>query len=223
MRDKWIIILSASTACFVLYWLTQIADVNYLLQTIFKVAVFITIPMMYYVKVRKIDVRRLFEITLPKPTKIAWLFAISTFTIILIAYYSLGSFVDFDLIANELTEKSQITPDNFLFVGLYITFGNSFVEEFFFRGFIFKNLYHLNDKKTAYLFSSLLFSIYHISIFQTWFDIWLVLLCLISLFSVGLLFNWLNTKSNGFINSWLVHIFADAAIIIIGFIMFSII
>ncbi|WP_352418238.1 CPBP family glutamic-type intramembrane protease [Proteiniborus sp.] len=34
-------------------------------------------------------------------------------------------------------KKPRITPVNFIYVSLYITFGNSFLEEIFFRGFIF--------------------------------------------------------------------------------------
>ncbi|MCT2537333.1 CPBP family intramembrane metalloprotease [Aquibacillus koreensis] len=223
MKDSLFIIISSLFACALLYILTQQVEVNYLWQTLFKVFVFLLVPLFYYLKVRSLPIKKVFNFSIHPPSKIAWIFALTTFSIILIAYFTLGRFVDFNAIANEMTSKSNITPSNFIFVGLYITFGNSFLEEWFFRGFIFKNLLNFKYKRTAYVFSSILFAVYHISIFQTWFNPWLILLCLIALFSVGLIFNWLNTKNAGFINSWLVHIFADAAIIIVGLIMFNMI
>jgi membrane protease YdiL (CAAX protease family) len=119
--------------------------------------------------------------------------------------------------------KSKITAANFIFIAIYITLGNSLLEEFFFRGFIFLNLRQLGKEKFAYLFSALLFAIYHISIFQSWFTLPLMLLSLFGLFTIGIVFNWLNTKTNTIINSWIVHIFADLAIILIGLKLFEII
>ncbi|MBZ9635369.1 CPBP family intramembrane metalloprotease [Clostridium sp. FP1] len=106
---------------------------------------------------------------------------------------------------------------------MYITFGNSFLEEYFFRGFYLLKSYELKSKKFAYIYSSLLFGVYHIAIFKTWFNSGLVGLALIGLISIGFIFNWLDTRSKNFINSWLVHILADSAIIIIGLRMFGIV
>ena len=110
-----------------------------------------------------------------------------------------------------------------MLVGIYITLGNSFLEEFFFRGFIFLNLYNQGYKKIAYIYSSLLFGVYHIAIFKTWFSPLLTVLALLGLVIAGIVFNWIDTKSENFINSWIVHILADSAIIIIGMGMFGII
>ncbi|TAH63854.1 MAG: CPBP family intramembrane metalloprotease, partial [Gottschalkiaceae bacterium] len=101
------------------------------------------------------------------------------------------------------------------------TFINSFLEEFFFRGFIFLNLYKLGFKKGAYIFSSILFSLYHIGIFKNWFNPLLIILAVSGLISVGFIFNYIDTKSKSFINSWIVHILADAAIMLIGLRMFN--
>jgi membrane protease YdiL (CAAX protease family) len=183
------------------------------------------VPLIYIKFIKKSDIKT--ELNLrkldSKNFKLGFLFGGAAFLIIFIGYFIFGSFIDFNSIAAELTSKSKITPANFIFIGLYITLGNSFLEEFFFRGFIFLNLYNLKYKKLAYIFSSMLFAVYHMGIFKNWFNIWLILLCLVGLFTVGIVFNWLNTKSKNFINSWLVHILADSAIIIIGMRMFGII
>jgi membrane protease YdiL (CAAX protease family) len=99
---------------------------------------------------------------------------------------------------------------------------NSFLEEFFFRGFVFLNVYETGNKGWAYLFSALLFALYHIAIFATWFNIPLMLLALFGLMVIGFVFNYLDTLSNNFLNSYLVHIFANLAIVLIGLALFGI-
>jgi len=223
MKEKYIIV-SSLLACICLYFIEQVLSVNYLAKTVSKLLFFIIVPIVYINLAKKSDVKT--ELNLrkldSKNFKLGFLFGGAAFIIIFIGYFIFGSFIDFNSIATELTSKSKITPANFIFIGLYITFGNSFLEEFFFRGFIFLNLYNSGHKKLAYIFSSLLFAVYHMGIFKNWFNIWLILLCLVGLFTVGIVFDWLNTKSKNFINSWLVHILADSAIIIIGLKMFKI-
>lgn len=224
MKQKYIII-SSLISCIGLYFIEQVLGANYALKTISKLILFIIIPYIYIkfidasniktsLNLRNLDKKRL---------KLGILFGLASFLIILISYILLKEVIDLKKIAEELQNRSRITPVNFIFVGIYITLINSFLEEFFFRGFIFLNLYNLGKGKLAYLYSSLLFGLYHIAIFKTWFNIWLILLCLLGLIVVGFIFNWLNTRSKNFINSWLVHIFADSAIILIGFKMFNII
>jgi membrane protease YdiL (CAAX protease family) len=217
--NKKYIIISSLLACIFLYFIEQIFQVNYLYKTLLKIILFLIIPFIYFRFDKKISKQKLSI----KQFNFGLLFGTISFAVIIIAYFLLKNIINFENIIFDLNEKSKITPSNFVLVGLYITFGNSFLEEFFFRGFIFLNLYKLNSKKTAYIYSSLLFGLYHIGIFKTWFNIWLILLSLTGLISVAFVFNWLDTKSNNFINSWIVHILADSAIIIIGMKMFNII
>ena len=222
MKEKYIIPASLFS-CILLYFIEQVLGVNYAVKTISKIMLFTAIPYLYFIKksslkklinYKKIDSHHL---------KMGLLFGIASFFIVLTAYYLTRNAINLQSIADELQSKSGITPANFILVGLYITFGNSFLEEFFFRGFIFLNLYESGYKKVAYIYSSLLFAVYHIAIFKTWFNIWLTGLALIGLIAVGFIFDWLDTKSGNFINSWLVHILADTAVILIGMRRFGII
>lgn len=222
---KYFILLSSLIGCIILFYVEQIIEVNYLIKTIGKVVLFTSIPYIYIRYIQKLTINNSIRLNKldKKGIKLGVSFGIASFIIILLSYYFLSSFIDFQGIVNELETKSQITAGNFILVGLYITFGNSFLEEFFFRGFIFLNLYKLNYKKSAYIYSSILFALYHIAIFKTWFNIWLTGLALFSLVIIGFVFNWLNTKSGNFLNSWIVHILADSAIIIIGLRLFRLI
>ena len=223
MKEKYIII-SSLLACIFLYFIEQYVGVSYIVKTLSKLAFFVIIPIIYIKIIKKssiveeLNLRQLDQ----KRFKLGFIFGIASFTIVLTAYFIFKGAIDLNGIVSDLQEKN-ITPANFIFIGLYVTLGNSFLEEFFFRGFIFLNLYNMKKEKLAYFYSSVLFGLYHIGIFKAWFNIWLILLCLIGLITVGFIFNWLNTKSNNFINSWLVHILADSAIILIGLRMFGII
>jgi membrane protease YdiL (CAAX protease family) len=226
MEYKRVFIITISLiACLLLYIIEQGIGVNYIIKTSVKIILFIVIPIIY-IKVLK---KETFKFALKiknfsfKKFRIGILAGIIFFTIVIIAYVIAQEYIDLSLILKELETKLKITPASFILVGIYITFGNSFIEEFFFRGFIFLNLYKLGYKKFAYIFSSVLFGIYHISIFKTWFTLPITLLVLFGLITVGFLFDFMDTKSDNFINSWLSHIFADTAVILIGLKMFSII
>jgi membrane protease YdiL (CAAX protease family) len=223
MKYKYVVI-SSLISCICLYFIEQGIGVNYAVKTLAKLLLFTIVPYVYIKLIKKSDIST--ELNLKqfdkKRLKLGFLFGLSSFIIVLAGYFLFKGAIDLNSIANDLQEKN-ITPANFILIGLYITLGNSFLEEFFFRGFIFLNLYNMKKEKLAYIYSSVLFGLYHIAIFKTWFNLSIILLCLLGLITVGFLFNWLNTKSQNFINSWLVHIFADSAIILIGLKMFNII
>ncbi|MDF2699691.1 MAG: hypothetical protein K0Q49_1247 [Haloplasmataceae bacterium] len=223
MKNKYIIILSF-VACLILYLLEQVFLVNYLVKTTSKLILFTIIPIIYMKYIKKTKIKNALNLSklAKNDLKLGVILGSLSFITVQVVYIIFKEFIDFSGIINELQTKSKITPTNFIFVGLYITFVNSFLEEFFFRGFIFLNLYELNKKKTAYFYSAVLFSVYHIAIFKTWFDPGLILLTLLGLITIGLVFNYLNTKSKNFINSWLVHLMADSIIIIIGMKLFGI-
>ena len=138
---------------------------------------------------------------------------------ILGAYFLIGPFFDFSAIAGSLTQNTGVTRDNFLYVSLYISFVNSFLEEFFFRGFLFCNLKGLLGRGGAYLFSALPFSLYHVAMMIGWFSPLLFLLVMVGLLAGGMIFNWLNEKLDTLYASWLTHMFANFAINTIGFML----
>ncbi len=224
MKDKnrYFIIVSSILACVVLYFIEQVLVMSYLVKTISKIAFFISIPYIYRFLINGSSASNRIKLN-KKELYIGTGLGILCFVVLMLAYFILKDVIDLNTIANELQTKSKVNPSNFLFVAFYITFINSFLEEFFFRGFVFLNLFMLGYKKLAYIFSSVLFAIYHIGIFKNWFNPWLIALAIFGLVSVGFIFNYIDTKSKSFINSWIVHILADAAIMLIGMRMFGII
>ena len=56
---------------------------------------------------------------------------VGIYGVILGGYFLVSPFFDFSRIAGALTENAGVTKVNFLYVSLYISFANSFLEEFF--------------------------------------------------------------------------------------------
>ncbi|WP_129600368.1 CPBP family intramembrane glutamic endopeptidase [Anaerophilus nitritogenes] len=207
--------------CFIMAWIDGVLCSNYLIKSICKLFLFLIIPSGYYYYNQKITLSDLFRFS-KQNMLFSLLLGIGVYFFIVGAYFTIGSYFDFSNVTITLESKIGVTKTNFIFVSLYISLINSFLEEFFFRGFAFLTLKKLTTKKVSYVFSAITFSLYHIAIMISWFTPLLFILLITSLFISGLLFNWLNEKSGTLYASWFVHICANLAINTIGFILFGI-
>lgn len=217
------IIISSLCACLLLYYVEQGFAANYVVKTATKILLFIGIPSYYHRRLHEEAPAAQSGPVSFESLKLGALLGMGAFVVILLTYLALHNYLDLPAIAQELEDKSRITATNFILVGLYIAFGNSFLEEYFFRGFVFAKLLDLGRTPFAYLYSALLFGLYHVAIFKTWFSPPLMLIALVGLVAAGTILNLLNTKSRHFFNSWLAHILADMAIILVGLRMFQLI
>ena len=197
---------------------------QYFIKSLIKIALFLLVPLVYFLlnRAERGELKKLF-----KPRCRELLLSLSLglgiFAVILGGYFLLRSVIDFSGIADKLTGDVGVNRDNFVFVSLYISFVNSLLEEFFFRGFAFLTLKRNTTRKFAHSFSALVFSLYHAGMMIGWFGIGIVLLALAGLYVGGVIFNILNEKSENIYASWLSHMFANFAINTIGFILFGII
>ena len=152
--------------------------------------------------------------------KLAFPLALAVFLFLTVGYMVLSPWIDLSAIPEKLL-YTGVTAETFPLVALYITLGNSFLEEFFFRGFAFLTLRRHAGEKFAYLFSGVTFAAYHVSILSGWFHpVWFVLF-LVGLAVGGMLFNWMDRRGSLWCG-WLVHAAADLAIMLIGMRMFGI-
>lgn len=194
-----------------LFAIEQLVESTYLLKTLLKITLFLIVPGYYMLR----ELHRNVLWGGQKSLYHGIQFGVGAFLIIQLLSYLLSFLIDYSAITTSLLSNG-ITFKNFIIVGLYITFVNSFLEEYFFRGWLFLYLKkHRSTNKSA-IISSALFAIYHVGIFLTWFNHWLLLGLVLALFFVGMFFCWLDNKSGSILSSWMVHILADAAIIVIG-------
>ena len=116
-------------------------------------------------------------------------------------------------IKQNLMRKENLSPENCFYVFVYIILCNAFLEEAFFRGFVY-GLFR--SKATGALISAVLFSLYHIGIFITWFSLPIFILCVAGLAAVGLFLQWISEKYHSIAASYVVHASANLSINLIG-------
>ena len=194
----------------------------YLVKSFLKVLLFLFVPLFCFLRNRD-QLPLIRALFLPKKQDFfqALFLGLGIFSVILSGYFLLREIVDFSGIAGQLTANAGVGANNFLLVSLYISFINSLLEEFFFRGFAFLLLKQSVKPVIAYLFSAGWFALYHSGMTSGWFGLGLFLLLLLGLFCGGCIFNRLNEKSGSIYPSWLVHMFANFAINTIGMILFG--
>lgn len=208
--------------CAVMAVVDGVFKADYFIKSMIKLVLFLILPLVYSFYDKDIKIKELFK---PQKSGIkqAIILCLSVYVVILGGYFLVRNIFDFSKVTGTLTNNIGVTGENFIFVSLYISFVNSLLEEFFFRGFAFLTLKRVTGRKFAYLFSALVFSVYHIAMMVGWFGIGVFLIVMAGLFAGGLIFNYLNEKSETIYSSWLVHMFANFAINTIGFMLFGII
>ena len=187
-----------------------------------KILFFLALPMLFFAFWREewSEFKALFRFH-KKGLLISLLLGIIIFGVILGGYFALRGVIDFSGVTSSLTEGMGITADNSIWVATYISIMNSFLEEFFFRGFGFITLKKYVSVKFAYFFSPVLFAVYHVGMLVGMFHPAVLALLMFGLIVGGLIFNALNDKLGNIYPSWFVHMAANFAINTIGFILFG--
>lgn len=220
MKRRWGVLALGLVCCGIMALVDGLWQPGYAIKSAVKLAVFGLIPLVLTKAWGLISLKELF-IFRKNGFLTALGLGLGIYALILGGYFALGNVFDFSQIAGSLTENAGVTKDNFLFVSLYISFINSLLEEFFFRGFLFRNIKDPAKPGYAYGISALLFAAYHIAMMIGWFSFGLNALVLLGLTAGGLIFNWLNEKLGCIYGSWLTHMFANFAINTIGFILLN--
>lgn len=211
---KWTVIFSLISIFFLL-WIEQGLEVSYVWKTLAKAMVFVVFPVLLLrgYKFEFLQIRK----TQKKSIYLALGLGIVVAGTVLSAFMLLNDSIDLVALQIDLETRVGVTASVFPFVAVYILLGNSFLEEFFFRGLLVDLL---RDSKLKWFLPSLFFAIYHIAIFLPWFDWPILILAVAGLFIGGLIFQWINEKSGTIYPSWIIHIFADIGVLLIGVYMF---
>ena len=222
MKKKVIIIGIVLFSCVIMGLIDAVIQPGYIIKSLVKIPLFLILPLIYCKVYKDRDLRKVLI-----PSRKGFVRALGVgaliFAIIISAYMLLKDVFDFTNVTTALTGDIGVTKDNFIWVAIHISFVNSFLEEFFFRGFSFMVLKEKANRGFAYLFSSLAFALYHIAMMIGWFDWYVIALAIVGLVVGGMLFNYFNEKNGNVYMSWLIHMFANFAINTIGFSLFGII
>lgn len=218
-KESIIIISIVTIACVIMGIVDAIIQPGYFIKSLIKIVVFLALPIIYSLFNKEIYLKKLF-IPNKKGLLFAILMGIGVYVVVLGAFLIFRNVFDFSGLTKSLTSQTGVNKNNFIFVAIYISFVNSLLEEFFFRGFSFLTLKKVSNKKLAYIFSAAMFASYHIAMMIGWFSIWVVIIALLGLFVGGLIFNYFDEKYENIYLSWLIHMFANFATNTIGFILF---
>jgi len=196
---------------------------DYFTKVFVKVIAFLAIPISYFI-INKDEFSEFKKLFFPnkKDFKKTIFISLSVYLTIVFGYFIVRNFLDFSNVTTNLMGNMGIDLSNYLYVTLYISFLNSFLEEFFFRGYSFITLKKHTNKKFAYIFSSSLFAIYHIGMMLESFYLPTLILAIIALFIGGCIFSYLNEKTNNIYPSWIVHMFTNFGLNTVGLILFLI-
>lgn len=219
-KQKYLIISIVIFACLCMGLVDAVIQPGYAVKSAIKIALFLLLPLIYSFFDKNCDLKSLFRLN-KKGIWTALALGAAVYAVVLAAYFVFRGIFDFSALTGSLTSQTGVNKDNFIFVSIYISFANSLLEEFFFRGFAFLTLEKTSSRKFAYIFSASLFALYHIAMMIGWFGLPVVLLAMLGLFIGGMIFNYFNEKYCNIYLSWLIHMFANFAINTIGFILFN--
>lgn len=212
--QKWFGALFPIFSVLLLLWIEQSISVSYGVKTVAKVILFVGIPLLLF-RATKFPFLRLRKAD-RKSMQLAFLLGIAIMALIIGDFLLLQPRIDIASLRDDLLQ-SGITPAVFPFIAFYILIGNSFIEEFFFRGLL-PNLF--GQSKIRFILPPFFFAIYHIAIFLPWFTLPILLLAIGGLWAGGLIFQLANEKCRTLLPSWIIHMFADVGILLIGVYVF---
>lgn len=208
------LILMVITCCTLMAIVETIIEPVYFIKSLIKIILFFIIP---FIIMKKLNNNIFSNLKLNKRSiKHLLILGILIYWIIMIAYFITRNIFDYPKLVESLVSDQYVTRNSFMWVSIYISFINSFLEEFLFRFISFIKLLKYTKRIYAYLFSSMIFAIYHIAMIEA-FPPALTILCIIGLAVGGCIFNFVDEKNNNIYNSWIVHMFADFAIMTIWF------
>ncbi len=209
------IIVLVIICCVFMALIETIIEPAYIVKSALKVAVFLLLPLVYAKITHTKLLDEFFKIDKRGMMK---LFVLGSFiyAVILGAYTLTKNFFDYASLVQSLSADQKVNSGSFIGVALYISICNSFLEEFFFRFVAFIRLSKYTARKIAYIFSSGMFAVYHIAMIGMSFPPLMLLLALIGLAIGGLLFDYVDSKNENIYHSWVIHMFADFAIMTVS-------
>lgn len=216
-RSKLVYIIVPSViAIAIMYCVDNIICPDYFIKSFIKVLLFGGCVVLYSLLARENTLKANFHLNKKRNLLICGAIALLTYGIILGGYALLQNYMDPAQITGNMFAKGNISQDNFLWVALYISAVNSFLEEIFFRGLLFLQIKKMGYRKLAYSISAFFFAIYHIGIVVSWFNLWIFILIIFLLYVAGVILNKAAESCDSFLGSWVIHIFANLGINTIG-------
>ncbi len=216
-RNSLWLIITVIISCIAMSIIEIAIEPAYFIKSILKIIFFLFAPL-FFIKLQKERVfTDSFSLNKKSALKLSGL-GVIIYVIIMLAFFMTKGIFDYSTLVNSLSEDQNVSQSGFIWIALYISFCNSLLEEFLFRFVAFIKLREYTTKKVAYIFSSCMFALYHVAMIGGSFPLPLLVLALIGLAVGGWIFDYVDDKSRNIYNSWIIHMFADFAIMTIWYI-----
>ncbi|WP_054753929.1 hypothetical protein [Piscibacillus salipiscarius] len=126
------VIVLTILSCLALFYVEQILELSYIMKTLAKILLFLIVPIVFIKVVLK---ERLFESLRLNQVDVKGLqygvgLGLLSVIVILAAYVLLQDQINGETIILDLQNRLNITLETYIFVALYITFGNSLLRNF---------------------------------------------------------------------------------------------
>lgn len=224
ISKKFYVIASVLFCAIIMSFVDGVIQPGYAIKSAAKVLLFLIVPLTYFLLHRE-EMGQFRTLFLPRGRDLLIALGLGAlvYGFLMAGYFGLSLLIDISDMVLQLTADGGVSADNFVLVSLYISFVNSFLEEFLFRGFAFITLKKLSSRRFAYVFSALAFAFYHFGMIAGSVNLPIWIAAMAGLFIAGVVLDFLNEKSGNIYVSWLVHMFANFAINTIGFRIFGMI
>jgi membrane protease YdiL (CAAX protease family) len=118
----------------------------------------------------------------------------------------------------KLQQMKLDSPEKFIALGVFLSVLHAFLEEYYWRWFVFGQLRRGLPLGLAIVLSSLAFAAHHVIVLWTYMPNWTATI----VFSLGVALGgaawaWIYHRSRSLIGSWLSHVLVDAGLMWIGF------
>jgi membrane protease YdiL (CAAX protease family) len=100
---------------------------------------------------------------------------------------------------------------------IFLALLHSFIEEFYWRWFVYGGLRRLLPVATAQILAGLAFSAHHLVILGAYFPLWLALLGTAGVAAGGVFWCRLYERQGSLAGAWISHVLVDVAILAIGY------
>lgn len=215
------LITAAAAACLIYFWVARILKLDYQTKSLIKLALFLGLPLFSWFAVQRKSLKDLMEHLLPgKGQYFRLLMAMAAGVLVIVLanllIEPLCSLFGVSSIIDEIQNRTHTDRRQLLLALFYIPLINALAEELFFRNFCFLELADMGYRQAAFIFSAVLFALYHLSIFQNWFSPPVLILTLGSLFICGLFLNRIVHRDRHIVGVWMLHGLVNVAIISIS-------
>ena len=215
-KSLWLII-TIIISCIAMAIVEIVIEPAYFVKSMLKIVLFLFVPLILMKSQKEKVFTDSFSLNKKSILKLSGL-GLIIYAIIMAVFFITRGVFDYSTLVNSLSADQNVSKNSFIWVALYISFCNSLLEEFLFRFVAFIKLSEHTAKAAAYIFSSCMFALYHVAMIGGSFPIPLFLLALVGLAIGGGIFNYVDDKSRNIYNSWIIHMFADFAIMTIWYI-----